>query len=77
MIKIEKNIQVPHEYPRTSHKYPFSEMEIGDSFIIKSNHRLVAAAAVMYAKRNNMKFSVRKFEGGWRCWRVKTQHSEA
>ena len=68
--KIEKNIPIQ--------KYPFADMEIGDSFCMGSYTRdkMIKAydSARRYAKRTNMgyKFKVKKTEKNeLRVWRIK------
>ena len=73
-ITVDKNRPIP---PLTNRRYPFGQMEVGDSFWLpigqneeqtKNNIRCAASA---YGRRKNMRFSVRKSEGGLRVWRVK------
>lgn len=72
--KIEKNIQIPLKRTR---KYPFDEMEVGDSFMIEgyTPKKIVSitSSANSFCKthRNGWKFTVRKIEGDIRIWRVK------
>lgn len=69
-IKIDKNIPMANTVSRNN--YPFSKMEVGDSFAVNvEDFNKVRPAASWYGKRNNMKFSVRHWEGAYRCWRVK------
>lgn len=67
-MKIDKNIPVPNDKP----KYPFSEMEIGDS-IWMENGASGAASAYMYRKKhpefNFMKKSDKEGLGA-RLWRI-------
>lgn len=69
MFKIEKGIPTP---PRRSTKkiYPFSEMEVGDSFLAEK--RTVGRAAIGFAKhhKNGWKFALRKDGDGFRIWRI-------
>jgi len=64
--KIEKKIPLPR-------KYPFDEMEVGDSFELPTNWKrtTVAVAALRYGKVTGTKFSIRKTPEGFRCWRIK------
>lgn len=75
MIKIDKGIELPPG--RTTRKYPWREMEIGDSFYVSDDEfpglygherfrTLVSAAGT----RMGLRFSVRKVEGGLRVWRT-------
>lgn len=46
-------------------------MEIGDSFGVDSPTKIRTAISVYYAKTETIKkFTVRKHEGGYRCWRL-------
>ncbi|MEK0324869.1 MAG: hypothetical protein QQN63_04115 [Nitrosopumilus sp.] len=68
-IKIESGVEVP-EYRRGRRaKYPFKELEVGQSFVYP--HEKVRLAAASHAKRYGVKFTVRKTEDGkYRCWRT-------
>ena len=74
-FQIEKGIEIPSGNQRTKGgtKYPFAEMEPGDSFVIevaddKANGRKSSVYTV--AKRTGVKVKVAKVEGGLRVWRV-------
>ena len=68
IIKIEKDIQVPH---RRKNKYPWLEMEAGDSFFVEADHAEGARAATYYAsKKYQRTFTCRKVDGGIRIWRT-------
>lgn len=72
-FKIEKNV----EFPRNpASKYPFLDMEIGDSFFVSvdreceksyTGQRITNSGRMV----TGYKFSYRKVEGGVRIWRVK------
>jgi len=73
--KVEKNIEYPT--PVMRRKYPFPEMEPGDSFLLDegithSQINIVRAVAKKWGKRHDGEnFSVRKAGGGrYRCWRL-------
>lgn len=68
--KIEKNIETPAS---VGNKYPFGEMEVGDSFKFpKSEIYKIRTAASFYGKRKNKKFTVRKINNEeFRVWRIK------
>jgi len=76
-FKIEKGIK--HSPPKTCKKYPFEEMEIGDSFIInkeysRENMALAGNAARSWNKKSekNYVFSTRKTKNNQiRIWRIK------
>jgi len=54
-------------------RYPFEQMEVGDSFFVPDDkdERAAAEHAHNYAKMRSCKFSTRKVPGGRRIWRVK------
>jgi len=72
MFKIEKNVPSPTTDGKS--KYPFGEMSIGDSFFVSDydsiTHGRLRSAAQSYGKKNSMKFTVRKVDGGIRVWRI-------
>lgn len=67
-FKVEKHVPVPP--PRAI--YPWSEMEVGDSFFV-DDPRLrerISSAAAKERQRSGKRFTVRKVRGGLRVWRV-------
>ena len=74
-ILIQKGIPAPRKVSRTS-KYPFSDMEVGDSFFIKHEDpefmrkRLSAAACMFCNKNEGFKFKTQVFDSGVRIWRI-------
>jgi len=86
MYKIEKNIEMPNPIwgGVASHKYPFTDMDVGDSFAVavdpttKLNYKQVAcrltSAIQLHKKREPEKtFSIRtvKDKKSVRLWRTK------
>ncbi len=68
-MKIDKNVPMPTS--QANSKYPFWDMDVGDSFLIDGNEvQSVRNASHMCGKRNEMKFTVRKTAEGYRCWRI-------
>lgn len=70
MTEIDKNTPLPP----SGTKYPFADMDIGDSFLCNDRSCVqIASAAYKWAKAkgNGAKFTCRTVEGGVRCWRVK------
>lgn len=66
-FKIEKNVPM-----KKTAKYPFGDMKVGDSFLATVPNRLsFASAALSFGKANQMKFSIKKYGDGFRCWRIK------
>lgn len=77
MIKIDKGIPIP--LFKSSRRYPFTDMEIGDSFIVECDRTdckkvmaAVSGAGRLFRNRmkSNAKFTVKIVENGIRCWRV-------
>ena len=78
-FKIEKDIEIPMKRKRA--KYPFKEMDIGDSFLIMvdpSEDKEIlsirikkAQINVISAARNlEIKVVTRQEDGNLRCWRI-------
>jgi len=66
-IKIDKNAPLPA--PRV--KWPFHEMEVGDSFLIPAGQeKACRSSAWTYGKKHGMKFAVRTEKKGVRIWRI-------
>lgn len=71
MIVIQKGIAPPAYGGFRGRKYPFNDMEPGDSFLINGFPvERVKMAAYAYAKKHSHKFAVRKTDEGYRCWRI-------
>ena len=70
--KIEKNVPVPKT---RGSKYPFAQMEVGDSFYEPSRQTThLVSASYTFRRRHNLldwKFVARKENYGARIWRVK------
>ena len=77
MYQIEKGIEVLAKkiFVRKS-IYPFATMEVGDSFFVPQvdgkpkTDGSIRSAARQAAKKLGFKFTVRRADGGFRCWRV-------
>jgi hypothetical protein len=73
MTKIEKNIPMPSSAFRS--KYPFADMQVGDSVFFDNEPMRSQSKPVIsahnFGTRNNMKFSARSEGNGVRVWRVK------
>lgn len=66
-IKIEKGIPLP-ERANSTNRFPFKDMEIGDSF--ETDFTSIIPYASRAGKTLNMRFIVRKQDNGkWRVWR--------
>ena len=74
MIKIESGVPAP----TGRSGYPFASMDVGDSFLIeaadgdaaKKASTSIGASARNFSKGKATKFTVRRVEGGVRCWRT-------
>lgn len=70
VFKIEKNIEISSRV-RGVIKYPFAQMDVGDSF--SAPHTAAAnirAAAFSFGKRSGFRFSTRKDGDQVRVWRI-------
>lgn len=76
-IQIEKGVAMPtrNETVGRAPKYPWSSMQVGDSFLIpKGTKRTsVDSSGRSWSKRNGgtVVFASRKTDEGYRIWRVK------
>ena len=78
-FKIEKGIPLaPKRRPSKSTKYPWAEMEVGDSFFVPAEANVTRRAlsdrvqrSAAYAKKTlGRKFKLRSDETGVRIWRT-------
>lgn len=71
MIKIEKGIP----FKKSHSGLPFEKMDVGDSFLIPKEilYTTVRVRAIQFSKqqKSKPKFSIKKVENGYRCWRIK------
>ncbi len=67
MIKIEKGIPVITRY-----RYPFLEMEVGDSFFVPgfSSKDMSGSLTRVRKLHPGWKFTTRTIDGGVRVWRI-------
>jgi hypothetical protein len=66
--KIEKNVPIPTSNGRGQRKYPFSELEIGDSVVIPSKSR---SAAYSWAHLHSRRFVCKPVDADTiRVWRT-------
>jgi hypothetical protein len=72
--KIEKGIPFPTGYNTRWRRYPWPEMEVGDSVLVPGEGRThttrVSNAAKGYGKKHGMQFITRTVDGGARVWRT-------
>lgn len=70
MFEIEKFVPIPVGYAKKK-KYPFAEMEIGDSILFcGSDMKKARSYSHAFGVRHGMKFVTRLVDGGMRIWRV-------
>lgn len=73
MYKIEKNVPIPERKTAPNKKYPFTDMEVGDSFVVfeKDEFDRVRRAANQQRRRTGIRFlSYTDDFGNLRVWRV-------
>ena len=79
MIKIDKQIPIPELlYGGVARKYPFKELEVGDSFFVSYEEKIASmvinsvSSSCRTGQLKKKKFTVRDIKGdnGCRCWRV-------
>lgn len=70
--EIEKSICIPNIAKKgPKRKYPFVDMEVGDSFFLPQGTKAISVSAAIQGRALNRKFVTRTVEGGMRVWRVK------
>ena len=69
MIKIDKNIPIPSSNV-IKRKYPYKEMEIGDSFFVNKRHTEFQASLAYFRRTTGNQFKAHKENTGLRIWRV-------
>lgn len=69
-FKVEKNIPI---IPILKSKYPFNDMEVGDSFLVKElkKYKVISSSCWHWGKKLKMKFITRATKDGVRVWRTK------
>lgn len=70
-FKIEKYVPVPA--PRRYSRYPFGDMEVGDSIVVnasKADSYRAANSAYNYGRAHGKKFAARHDGSGLRIWRT-------
>lgn len=72
VAKIDRNIPIPAEARGRPNRYPFNQMNVGDSFAFPADIKTATAhAAARHHSRAGMRFIARKQPGGgYRCWRT-------
>jgi len=71
MYEIEKNVPLQGTKRGAPPKYPFGEMEVGDSFFVPGKTpKSIGASMANWARRYGVRFAARSVDGGVRVWRV-------
>jgi len=66
-IEIDKRVAIPASKP----KYPYDDMEVGDSFFVEGgNIQTIANMNWRKGRRLSMKFISRRVDDGVRVWRT-------
>jgi len=72
-VMVEKNVDMP-VMRVTASKYPYDEMEVGDSFMVTSERISMINTMCGVNKKKGvelgMKFIAKRVEGGVRVWRI-------
>jgi hypothetical protein len=72
VITIDKGVPVPASKHTRPNRYPFADMEVGDSFAVDGGlAQSVKAAASNRAAKYGGRFVTRLDGNRIRCWRVK------
>jgi hypothetical protein len=71
-MEIEKGVEIPEATRGRRCKYPFRQMEVGDSFLIEDEeqYKKVRSAASTWGKKNGVVFTTQVSEEGLRVWRA-------
>ena len=71
-FKIEKGIPMPPVVKNgiAEKKYPWLQMEVGDSFLIPDKPSRAVGSLIASHNRNGKRFACRTVEGGTRVWRM-------
>lgn len=67
--KIEKNVPLPAG-GLNARKYPFGDMEIGDSLFVTERTNSFRNAATAYGRAHGIKLISATVDGGVRVWRI-------
>lgn len=74
MLKIDKDVPIPMRgsWQGLGRKYPFEEMEVGDSFFVTDvSPKSVRTSANGWKKRHpGFDYTSRVIDGGTRVWRI-------
>lgn len=74
--KIEKNVPIPYIVRKYGGKYPWEEMEIGDSFVIENPNLNARGYTQSYIGQPNIRYAPKRFsqhvqkDKSARVWRI-------
>ncbi|MBN3822328.1 hypothetical protein G3O00_01680 [Burkholderia sp. Ac-20384] len=78
---IEKGLPIPSPMRGRPQRYPFSRMEIGDSFFVAGEQaallKELSNCANYHRRRHGGNFVVRAVDGGVRAWRVEPSNTSS
>lgn len=71
--EVEKNVPIPERSGGRIPKYPWNEMDIGDSFLVEdlTAYNALMSGAGQRKIRNGEVYTIRKVPEGVRVWRIK------
>lgn len=69
-FEIDRNVPPPTDGRGAKAKYPFRDMEVGDSFYVPGCDANKLRAASRYHKSNGRQYTARDTAGGARIWRI-------
>lgn len=74
-VKAEAGIEIVRGWRRSQPRYPWTSMDVGESFLVNTE-KLQSARNMAYLSNHNQKYAPRKFQAGKdaagkiRIWRV-------
>ena len=71
IVKIDKNIPFPTRRYGVRSKYPWMELNTGDSFVFEGSVATAHAATTYYNSKTGKEFRARAYNGHVRVWRTK------
>ncbi len=71
-MKIDKGVELPAQLAGAPRKYPFPDMQVGDSIFVadQNSQGKASMAARSHGAKYGVKFKCMSVEGGVRIWRV-------
>lgn len=72
---IEKDVPMPEHDVYRKRKYPFMKLEVDESFFVEAEDSLkvlnsMKSIVTYYQTNFDMRFVVKRVDGGVRCWRI-------